>query len=96
MKLIVISFFLCVSGYSYSQNIKNDSIKEYVDYTDKLGNKKKALVVKVPQILIIDGDSIYSVSDEFQLRFLLEKQEGFNIINNPDSISLFLRTRVSN
>ena len=77
----------------YAQNIKNDSI-EYVDYTDKFGNKKKALVVKAPQILIVDEDSIYTVSDEIQLRRIIESRGGFKIVNNQDSINLFLRSRV--
>lgn len=93
LRIGLLSISLLFTKATYAQIIKNDSTN-YIYYTDKLGNQKKALVAQPKHILIVDGDSIYTVSNEFQLRRLLEKQRGFNIINNPDSTTLFLQERI--
>lgn len=94
MKRIILSFFLgVISTTAYTQNIKKDTL-EYVEYTDSFGNKKKALVVKIHQILIVEGDSLYTVPNEIHLRKLLLSQVGFDIINDPDSIRSFLNGKI--
>lgn len=72
---------------------KRDTLK-YVYYEDMFGNKRQATIAHPNQILIVDGDSLYTVSTISQLQKILENHEGFDNINNPDSISLFLRNRI--
>ena len=90
ISLFLILSFISISAYT---QIKNDTTS-YVLYKDKFGKEKKAVVAYPPQILIVDQDSIYTVSTETQLQHILEKQTKFNIIDNSDSIRLFLRSRI--
>lgn len=91
MKAII--FFFLVSFTTFGQQIKNDTL-EFVYYTDKLGHQKKAMIAYPMQILIVNGDSIYTVLNEGQFKDVVAKGVGFNILNNPDSIALFLRNRI--
>lgn len=88
----IILMFLLVSVISKAQIAGEDTT--HIAYKDQSGRQKTALVVHPSQILIIDGDSIYSVQHEFQLRKILEKKTGvINIQTHPDSVALFLRSR---
>lgn len=91
MKILVFSFVLLI--ISFAVNAQIDSI-EYVEFIDKSGNWKKALVVKVEQILVVDGDSIYTVSNEFQLQKIIQNYEDVKFISIRDSINAFLQNRI--
>ena len=93
MKIIILLSLFGISMAAFAQKTKSDTIN-YVHYTDKFGKQKKAVIAYPTQILIVHGDSIYTVSNEIELKRIIEKQGGFHIINNPDSISSFLRKRI--
>lgn len=94
MKSLILSFLLeIIPIIICAQTREIDSLK-YVETFDKFGNKKKTVVVKAHEVLIVDGDSIYTVANCDQLREIVEGRKGFDIINNRDSISLFLRSRI--
>ncbi len=93
IRIILISLLLSFSTPVSGQIMNSDSL-EYVYYLDKVGNKKKAVAASPKQILIVAGDSIYTVLDDFQLRKMLENQKGFKILNHRDSINNFLRERI--
>lgn len=77
---------------TWAQNPKHDTLR-YILHTDQFGVQKKVRVVYPTEILIIDGDSVYTVLNEDQLQKIIESQGGFNIISNPDSVSLFLQKK---
>jgi hypothetical protein len=92
MKSIALYLLLLIPFKICGQEIPADSVN-YIYYTDNSGEQRKAVVATPPLILIVAGDSIFTVSNEFQLRTIMKQQEGFDIINHPDSISSFLRNR---
>jgi hypothetical protein len=87
------SIHILTSLIASGQKIEKDTLK-YVYYKDELGLQKKALIAYPKQILVIKGDSIYTILDENQLYDVISKGKGFNIINNPDSIQSFLLSRI--
>lgn len=93
MKGVALVLLLFVSLSVAAQKSKSDSL-QYIYYTDPFGQQRKALVATPPHILIVAGDSLFTVANEFQLHQLLAKQQGFNILHDPDSVKLFLSQRI--
>lgn len=92
-KTITVLWFVLISCGLYSQDIDGDTLT-HVFYVDEYGNQKRAVVASPSQILIVSGDSIYVVKSEFQLQSILRKRDGFDIINHPDSVCIFIRKRI--
>jgi hypothetical protein len=92
MKKIMYLLLMLVSVECFSQKKKDDA--PYVEVKDGAGIIKKARLVQSNEILIVEGDSIYIVSDEFRLREILGRKASFNVINDPDSVQKILRQRI--
>ncbi len=60
------------------------------------GRPKNVKVAWAPEVLIVEGDSIYSIGDDVALRVKLEKNKDrmATIITHPDSIQNFIKKRV--
>lgn len=55
----------------------------------------KTVKMVIPkQILIIDGDSMYTIQDEYLLRKTMSQKDGFDIINDDEAIIKILRQRI--
>lgn len=93
MKLFVIAILLLVSFSSYGQVQDTTNYPKYITIDDGKG-VRQVKVAFPPQILIIDGDSMYTVPNEVLLRKHLSSQEGFDIINDEDAIDKILRQRI--
>ena len=92
MNRLVFLFLILISEVCLAQNEKDNIAYVYVK--DSSGAVKKVKVVRPSEILIVEGDSIYMVPDEFQLRKILEQKESFDIVNNPDSMQSILTQKI--
>lgn len=90
--LILISFH-----FAFSQKTKHekelDTLK-YVFYDDEHGVKKKARVAKPNQVLIVDGDKMFFISDESKMTEYLTEHQSFDVIHDEDSVRNFLKKHV--
>lgn len=75
MRTTVFICFFLISSVAWAQNPKHDSLR-YIMHTDQFGVQKKTQVVYPSEILIIDGDSIYTILNENQLQKTLESRGG--------------------
>ena len=90
MRITAFAFIFLLSSIAWAQNPMPDTIF----YLDKFGIQKKAPVAYLTEILVVDGYSMYTMPDQAQLEKTIERRGGFTIINNPDSVSAFLRKRI--
>ena len=65
----------------------------YITIRDN-GVVKTVKMVIPKQILIIDGDSMYTIQDEYLLRKTMSQKDGFDIINDEEAIIKILRQRI--
>lgn len=89
MKLIILLFlFGILPIIAYAQNNPaNHTMPPTV-------GKINRMISKGPQVLIVKGDSLFTIPDVTLMRYYLAKQEGFIIINDPDSIRSFLDGKI--
>jgi hypothetical protein len=92
MKSLIFWLLVLIPSLGFCQ--VNDEYPTHVDVKKESGEVIKVKVVQPDEILLVDGDSLYSISSEFQLRRILQSKGGFVIINNPDSIALYCRKSI--
>lgn len=96
MARLIIPLILFIPFFSNAQKPDTTGYPKYITIDDPLGRPKNVKVAWAPEVLIIEGDSIYSIADDYALRMKLEKNKDrmAAIITHPDSIQNFLRKRV--
>ncbi len=92
--MIRIIFVLLVlfPAVCFSQNERDEDV--YIDVKDDQGIVRKVKIVQPAQVLIVEGDSIYIISDERDLRQQLAHKVHFDIISNPDSVQRLLLQKI--
>lgn len=87
---LICLFLVPIAGHT--QNTRQDTIK-YIIHTDQFGAKKRIPVAYVSEILIVEGDSIFAVSNDLELQNIIERKKEFTIINHPDSVKEYFQKR---
>lgn len=96
MKYTIALLLLAIPVIGHTQPPDTTAYPKYITTFDTFGNSKQVAVVTAPQILIVEGDSIYTIPDEYTLRTNLSKKTDrlLTIITAPDSIRKFADNRI--
>jgi len=93
LTLLLIVF---IPFYGNAQKPDTTGYPKYITVDDPLGRPKNVKVAWAPEVLVVEGDSIYSIPNDYTLRMYLEKRKDrmSTIITDPDSIQSFARKRI--
>ena len=96
MLRLIILVILFIPFYTNAQKPDTTDYPKYITIDDAFGRPKNVKVAWVPEVLIVEGDSIYSIADDYTLRMKLKKNKDriATIITHPDSIQNFVKERV--